>query len=218
MLAGGVLGSLDEQADGEQLQLLLATYTHQREGTRAWPTCLATFCKTPCLLKYGPSSIGVFRVSTASQCLGYACLVCSSGLVTVERLFGRLASAQPPPERHLASLIADPLLCLGCAQLAVSLVGGTWGGWHLLSHLMPDVTAALMEGHLHARKLVQHHAKVLRPVLLPALHLLRSANTHVRAQMHAHCLTSTLIGGTGAAFDLNMSRTTLVGLQALDTM
>ena len=42
----------------------------------------------------------------------------------------------------------------------------------LLGDLQPHVAAALVVGHLHARKAVRHRAKVPAAVRVPALHLL----------------------------------------------
>ena len=83
------------------------------------------------------------------------------------------ALQQCKPAAHNASCtIAHALRSMACTSRAGR--GRRLG--QLLGNLLPDVATALVEGHFHSRKLVQHCAEVLRPVLLPALHLLQKYN------------------------------------------
>ena len=131
--------------------------------------CSANACQTSCLLGHRPTSmLGAGAASSLRSCCltdvltSMFCQPCHHGEVLGA---AGICSA--------ASLRRRPTSCKGYALQALSLVRGARGSWHLLGHLLPDVAAALVEGHLHAGKLVQHHPKVLRPVLLPPLHLLR---------------------------------------------
>lgn len=92
--------------------------------------------------------------------------------VTLTSLWGQLRLGYDPSPRHKMRPFSE----YRCGSV-LRCTGGSAPLFKLLGHLEPDVPAALVEGHFHAGKLIQHRREVAAPVGCPPLHLLRHSTT-----------------------------------------